>query len=315
MMGCRILLVILSLLNFAGVAPLCAAEPEAPAAAPEAEAASVAVQKQIADLDSPDAETRERATTSLMIRTDLPADALGTAYRAARSPEQRMRLTRIATHRFYAAQTARAEAPDHDSASLGISIGDLPDQRRVIRPFQCPDVKTPAFLITGTLPGFPAYAFLRPGDLIVAINSEPFTDDLVAQKFTERVKSFAPGDIVTLDVIRDSKPIAVRLRLDSLHRLQDVHQMGGRIIDMAPLQNHLQALAATAAPNPRIQLTFPDVPDANGAPGLPGVPNANGLQRNPNGDIILKNGNAQIIIRGGINGNPRINGGQIEIAP
>lgn len=251
------------------------------------------VQKLVDELDSPSQEARDRATTELMVREDLDDSDLAAAMRSARSPEQRLRLHRVALQRFFSAlRPTVTSPPDHEAASLGIQLGDLANaQHRIIRPYQQPALKSPAVLVTGTIPGFPAYAWLKPGDLIVALNGEPFTGEIDQARFAQRLKSLDAGSQITLDVLRDGKPQHVKLRLDSLQRLNEVVRTCGRNFEQyPPFQTYVKNLLDQPVNIPQIHVQLPDPP-----PGATGTAPANtnaalnpGVLRRPRNMVIFR---------------------------
>jgi hypothetical protein len=289
--------------------PLCAAvwcTPQTvraadPAAEPAAtNLAPLTLEAALTDLDSPNPAVRDRATTDLMIRDGFGSDDLSKAMRETKTPERRLRLIRVATHRFFAAIPARSAAPDHDSGSLGVNLSDVDPTNRIVRPYQCPILQTPAVLITGTLPGFPAYAYLRPGDLVTAIDGQVFPDDIDQDKFVERIKGFAPGQVMTLDLLRDGVKMRVRIKLDSKQRLTEIHSAVARPPELSvDLQKHLQTLIEQGQPAATIQLDFPPPPS--------GTPTAVA----PQGVIQLAPGGA--IIRGNVIFRP--GNGPVQILP
>lgn len=69
----------------------------------------------------------------------------------------------------------------------------------------------PMPVVAGVSVAGPAHDKLRPGDLIVAVNDQPVdTPDEVSRI----IRATAPGDVVTLEVLRDRQPLTVRLTSD-----------------------------------------------------------------------------------------------------
>ena len=63
------------------------------------------------------------------------------------------------------------------------------------------------------MPGFPGYAALRPGDLIVAINGQTARGirhrELVTNWLSRRIGFHRPGDTLTLTIVRDNQAISL----------------------------------------------------------------------------------------------------------
>jgi C-terminal processing protease CtpA/Prc len=188
----------------------------------EAPQAAQPVERLIASLTSTDYATREAATTQLMVREDLDDGMMKAAFQAARTPEQTHRLIRIALHRFYRnlnpAVTTSAEVSEG-----GLGVATRGGAARIVRPHQHPELPGAAFLVTETLPGFPAYAYLRSGDLILAIGDTPVNDET---SFSETIRRYRAGDRVRFRLMRYGHTLEVSFALDSLGRLQDVYKEG-----------------------------------------------------------------------------------------
>jgi len=89
---------------------------------------------------------------------------------------------------------------------LGISIGDMTDNMRDF--YGVPDG---GVLVQGIRPDGPAAnTDLKVDDVIVAVNGQKATDTWELQK---TVSSVRPGGEVTLDVVRDKKPLQVKIKL------------------------------------------------------------------------------------------------------
>jgi len=276
----------------------------------------------LADLGDADFEARERATTQLMLRTDLTEDALTEALRQSTSPEAHHRLVRVALHRFY--RDYRVDdlpAPEADSASLGVDLRVPPN--RVVRPHQHPQLTSPALLVTRTLPGFPAFAHLRPGDLIFAIDANRFGDDFDQNMLIEVIQQYKPQQSMTLSVLRNGQAIDITLQLDSLHRLRSVHQQplpdSEDSAHYAPFQRHLRTLlgdAIDARPGQStIQVNVPGAPER--PTSSPEADAADPHRAVIEGHILRlqREGRVKIEIRGGAGRNIRVIERQIELVP
>lgn len=227
--------------------------------------ASRSVDLDVLELGDPDAAVRDRAMRNMMVRADLTDDQIAEALTRAELPETRHRLIRVAEHRFFARQTA-GPVPGADQGCLGISLS-TPPEANIVRPEQHAMLKNPAFLIGRTIPGFPAHAHLKPGDMITGLNGQPFPDHLSRDAFTMAIKAMAPGTAVTFHVVRDDQKLDVRFRIDSYHRLTIVDPNNNNPAGIGDnmfgqqWRAHLHRLLNGAAPAPPIALEPPAAAD------------------------------------------------------
>lgn len=161
----------------------------------------------VARLDSTDVADRNTASELLASSRAVSLRDIETALRdPALSSEQRQRLIVVAERRF-------REEP---RAAIGIS-------------FARDGVST---VVNEVEPGFPAAAFLQPGDRIESINGLRIgkRDDL-----RPRVFQYDPGDEVTLGVVRNQVSSQVRIRLGSYaaHRNVGGQALGRDELDAA----------------------------------------------------------------------------------
>jgi serine protease Do len=161
-------------------------------------------------------------------------------------------------------------------AFIGIQISDLtPDNAKF---FQMN--KAEGALISDVQPDAPgAKAGLRTGDVITELDGKPVTD---AGQLQMTVAQKRPGDTIHLQVVRDSKPIAVSVTLETLGGDKNAETAGSehgkgrwglRLADLTPdLRNEVQA--------------EPSLHGAVVEDVMPGSPADNaGLQR---GDVIME---------------------------
>lgn len=104
----------------------------------------------------------------------------------------------------YVEPAAAAALADPEKATEGkrkVSFGSIPDFK-----FQGEGVK-----LSGVIPGSPAaQAGLLEGDLITAFGEAPVTD---LTDYSEAMKQYAPGDVVTVDFTRDGEAMQVEVTL------------------------------------------------------------------------------------------------------
>ena len=208
-------------------------------------------------LDDHKFANREAATTALMLRQDFDDVHMVAALRGAKTPEMRHRVTQIAMHRYFQRLNPATPGGAGDTGSLGVDI----EPRNVIRPDQQPGLKHPAMLIGKTKPGFPAFAMLRPGDLVLSINGKTFPDDLDQTDFIGMIQQHQPGDVMNLEVLRNGNKLAIPVRLDSRQRLERVHTMILDVLDpsmYAPWQVYFANMLDMDDPDPVIRIEFPE---------------------------------------------------------
>jgi hypothetical protein len=279
---------------------------------------ATAVNELLAQLDAPDPERRETAMGELMLSTDLTDEQLAAALRSADVPEKRHRLTLIAMHRFFARMNPSvlgnigAQA-DGGTGSIGIDI----DARNIIRPNQVPGLTHSAMLISRTRPGFPGFAVLRPGDIVLGFDGQPFGPDLDQTDFINGIQRYSAGQTMQLEVLRNGQRLTIPIKLDSLRRLQEIHARLAEVSDPAiypAWKDHLAAML-TDAPAPAVmQVVDPD-PSRSASVHQPDVPDpAHVVPRGENLQVQVLPG-GQIQIRGEIRGQLQIRNGQVIVTP
>jgi hypothetical protein len=163
---------------------------------------------------------------------------------------------------------------NEDDGALGVSFSRSPidgdPQTMVVRAHQHPMLEHPAMLISRVYPGFPAFAYLQPGDMIYAVDGKFFSDDLSHKEFEDRIRHYKAGDRVTMDVIRGGRSIRLHVQLGQRQRLDDVSKMLGNASEPSlymPWRLHLrQLLHGADEPAP---ITFEPVADPASTPPVP----------------------------------------------
>lgn len=169
-------------------------------------------------------------------RADAELDAiindLGKQFRDASTPEQRHRLLDIARHHFV--QLLRLKTwPGPRAGALGvIQAAVLPDRspeplRRAIK--QAYDIQNvPVIRVVNTLPGFPAYAYLEPGDIIVRIDGNTLVAAGVGQEvssqFGNLILDKRQNDTMRFTVWRNGKLMPVSVKLASSDAIRNLYE-------------------------------------------------------------------------------------------
>lgn len=169
-------------------------------------------------LASDDYATRQRMTEQLLRDDQLTVDRVTTLYAAAETPEQRHRLLDVARH--HAIRQMRRDAFDQpgDRGAVGMT-----HRRDALPPGAVPGLDTPAVEVIQPMPGFPAYAHLRRGDLVIALDGEPLYREQTMSHFNRVLQSHKPGQELDMTIHRDGQRLELTLRLAAFETLNLVY--------------------------------------------------------------------------------------------
>lgn len=164
---------------------------------------------------------RERALGELLTDESVAPEELILFYKEAQNPEQRNRLRGAYQHHVIRRMRVRSFGDASGGGSIGIAhaavaAGGLPQfKRSAVRVVRC-------------FPGFPGYAYLRAGDLIVAVGGQAVPAMSQAREietwFVERIKEHQAGAVVELTVERDGRAVGVTFQLASVAALQGMYR-------------------------------------------------------------------------------------------
>ena len=236
----------------------------APAADPPADPRPK-IEQLVDRLADSDFLVRERATEALMLREDFHEMALRRALSADNHPERRNRLIRIAKHRFFQRLASQfAEAPE-DRGALGIRLS--PDNQTAPTRFVLYDadhrqLPNTAMVIAQTIPGFPAFVHLRPGDQVLQVNGRKLNECLTDTDFVARLAPQRRNQKLKLKVRRGQRVFDVTLAMGSYTQLLNltytVQYGGGRPMEGAdmfsaypPWRQYLQRLKKSDSDAPQ----------------------------------------------------------------
>ncbi len=166
-------------------------------------------------LASDDMAERDAATRQLMLR-HLSEEQLRSAFNLAEMPEQRHRLLRVARHQFYRDRVPVPEGVDDDHGSIGIAM-------RIERPEDHPTLEHGGMGVESVLAGFPAYVYLKPGDIIFAIDGKPLPRNITSEAFQRLIRSHRPGEMMSVQVLRGQERLRVRFEAGSGAKLAALH--------------------------------------------------------------------------------------------
>jgi len=172
----------------------------------------------LAALASENYAARQRATRRLMREGAIDNGRLAELFRQARVPEQRHRLLDVARHRLIARMCRRRFDGDQRGA-LGV-------MHRTAEGEALPNLDRAAVEVIQTLAGFPAYAHLEPGDLILGLNGQTLPPTHTAERFEQLIKQQRNGERIELLIQRDGDEKRLAFELGAMQGLQAVYNPG-----------------------------------------------------------------------------------------
>ncbi len=226
----RLLLLLSGLLLLLGSQPMgvCAQDSPAPL--------SSARQAQLQDLNATDWPTRQAAQRTLLGDAALTDAELDAMYAAATSPEQRQRLCDVALHHLLRRQRSVRD-PGAGHGSLGISMSNIANPEPGFS-------ERGAVQVTITFPGFPAFAHLQVGDIIVGIEGRRFDERLSVERsqsyFKERIQKYRPGDEISLMVWREGELLTVQFPTANFEDLGELFNTNRASAGHLPLNDPYQ---------------------------------------------------------------------------
>ena len=223
-------------------------------------------------LDDEQWQVREAATLDLLRDDRITTDLVLRWYAQATSLEARHRLADIALHHLLRELRERPPgAPGAPGAPEAEPLDPRQPQRRAaiqnLRPVNgsigilhalvdAGDVRgldTPAVRAIQTLPGFPGFSHLLPGDLIVGVDGRSFGEELQPELFTNLVQQRDPGQTMRLSVLRDGQPLEVVIPLAEASSLASMYLMSEQLAPKyAGLAQRLADRLAALHPTPTL---------------------------------------------------------------
>ena len=206
---------------------------EVPAAGPEP-----TIETLLARLADSEFLVREQATEALMLREDFHQADLHRALGRATHPERRNRLIRIAKHRFFQRLASQFPEVPQDRGALGIRLSpdnQIEPTRFVVYDADHRQLPNTAMVIVQTIPGFPAFVHLRPGDQVLQVNGLKLNECLTDTDFVARLMPLHQNERLKLQVRRGKRVFEVTLAMGSYTRLinltQAVQYGGGQPVE------------------------------------------------------------------------------------
>lgn len=168
-------------------------------------------------LDHEDYRVRQEQTRAMLMDDSLTADDIDRMYQQAESVEQRHRLLRVARHHLIQRLIAERFGDQAGPGSMGLThhVVEVND----------PQTASPrkGVMVVMTLPGFPAYASLEPGDVIINFAGESIPDKMTPAQFQNLIKSHQSNEQIGLTVLRNGVAVDVPFRLSHNQALSTVY--------------------------------------------------------------------------------------------
>ncbi|MAG17068.1 MAG: PDZ domain-containing protein [Pirellulaceae bacterium] len=157
-----------------------------------------------------DYASRQRARKRLLLRDDLTEQGYKRLIDQAKFPEQRHRILDAARHHMLRKSIVR-DFQGHVPGSLGVRLHEASDEATL-------RAGAPAVRLGATMPGFPAYASIEPGDLLVAVNQQNIpvgktARSGLAEVVSQMIRTNIADREITLTVFRRGRLVDVRVTL------------------------------------------------------------------------------------------------------
>ncbi len=170
----------------------------------------------LAELGDDEYRVRQAATRGLLADDALTQEGLDRLFVTSEIPEQRHRLLRVARHHLLRRMIDERYGKLAGPGSMGLS-------HQMVEAWGLNEESRAGVMVVITLPGFPAYALLEPGDVIVEFDGKPITKKVTATQFQQMIRGHQAGEVVGLTVLRDGSPIDIPFQLGNGQALGEVY--------------------------------------------------------------------------------------------
>ena len=172
-------------------------------------------------LGDDDYAVRQAVTHRLLSDDALTQEDVDRLYTASVTPEQRHRLLRVARHHMIRRMIEQRFGDQAGPGSMGLS-------HHVVN-ITGPDgiTERTGVMVVMTLPGFPAYALLDPGDVIVDFAGQPIPERITPLQFQQLIQKHQTGEVINLSVMRNGKPVQIPFMLCQGQALGEVYDTTG----------------------------------------------------------------------------------------
>lgn len=202
------------------------------------EMADLSHEEVVALLDDSSFATRRQAEDHLLTDDTLTFASIKPLIQSAESDEQRYRLLRVAEHHVMREvreqEFGNGAAPPqpfenqlripNNAAAIGFSYEAVPAGDNPIETLQ-------GVTVVATMPGFPGYAYLRTGDIIIAIDGDPAANRPRHQDVTAwiswRISTHRAGDPISFTIIREGRAKTINLHCAQASALSAMYTTDG----------------------------------------------------------------------------------------
>jgi len=221
----------------------------------------------LAELNDDDYRVRQTATQRLLLDKTLTQDDIARLFVATQTPEQRHRLLGVSQHHVIREMIHEQFEGQTGPGSMGLS-------HRIIRVSELGEAERTGVMVVLTMPGFPAYALLEPGDVIVALSGQPLRDKIkVPAQFTELIREYKAHDTIDMTILRGGKPMSLMFEMEFGEALKSVYDDNGMLVKPPYLEKWLSAREKLLALLPQ-----PTAPDQTPDPAEEQTPGARDVQ-------------------------------------
>lgn len=213
---CAVLLAAATFIFWAG-SPAAASAKSIKPAKPAAGILPAPAAKVLADLNAPAFDTREAMTRLLLADHKLTQPFIKWLIDHSTAPEQVNRLLNVARH-LAIRHLADQYFGQKGSGSIGLT-------HESVDAGTYPWLNHGAIEVLLTAPGFPAYAHLQPGDIIVGFDGKPFGSTISAEQFKSVIEHHHCGEKISLTIHHAGKNQIVSLTLASSAALGAMYRL------------------------------------------------------------------------------------------
>jgi len=179
-------------------------------------------------LNHEDYAIRQRASSALLTDQKITSETIRQLYERATTFEQHHRLMAAARHhllRQIHEQVLGQLQQDSETAVTTAAIGLIPT---AVSAEELPQLGSSAIRVERTFAGFPGYAYLQPGDLIIAADGRSFPIGVSKTQMKNhfvnvQIKKHQVGDVIRLAIVRNSRRMETGFRLASLKVLEQMY--------------------------------------------------------------------------------------------
>jgi len=183
----------------------------------------------LTELGDEDYAVRQAATRRLLQDDGISQGDLDRLFIKCESPEQRHRLLRIAQHHDIRRTIAARFQGMAGSGSMGLSHTVV--QVRAEDTDGLATRTVAGVMAALTLPGFPAYATMDPGDVIIEFDGQPIPDKVTGPMFQQMIQARRAGETIDMTVVRNGVVQSIQMTLSNSQALGETYHSGGIVLN------------------------------------------------------------------------------------